>query len=66
MDTAYILVLSRCDNITISPALLSELESIKEPLPRKLYPDMGGNTEPDHRGGHVTYMCYVVTATGLV
>jgi hypothetical protein len=29
----------RCDKITISPALLSELEACHEPLPRKLSPD---------------------------
>ena len=32
----------RCDNITISPALLAELEASTEPLPRMLSPDMGG------------------------
>ena len=32
----------RCDNITISPALLGELAASTEPLPRKLWPDMGG------------------------
>ena len=37
---------SRCDNITISPALLGELEASKEPLPRKLWPTMGGCDEP--------------------
>lgn len=36
----------RCDNITISPALLGELEASKEPLPRKLWPTMGGCDEP--------------------
>lgn len=36
----------RCDNITISPALLGELEKSKEPLPRKLWPTMGGCDEP--------------------
>lgn len=30
----------RCDKITISPQLLSELQSSNEPLPRKLSPDM--------------------------
>lgn len=29
-----------CDNITISPQLLAELEASKEPLPRKLFPDV--------------------------
>lgn len=32
----------RCDNITISPTLLGELAASAEPLPRKLWPDMGG------------------------
>ncbi len=32
----------RCDNITISPALLGELAASTEPLPRKLWPEMGG------------------------
>ena len=36
----------RCDNITISPALLGELEKSKDPLPRKLWPTMGGCDEP--------------------
>lgn len=35
----------RCDNITISPALLGELEKSKDPLPRKLWPTMGGCDE---------------------
>lgn len=30
----------RCDKITISPQLLSELQSSTDPLPRKLSPDM--------------------------
>ena len=36
----------RCDNITISPSLLGELEASKDPLPRKLWPTMGGCDEP--------------------
>lgn len=36
----------RCDNITISPALLGQLEACKDPLPRKLWPKMGGCNEP--------------------
>ena len=36
----------RCDHITISPALLGELEKSKDPLPRKLWPTMGGCDEP--------------------
>ena len=32
----------RCDNITISPNLLQELEDSHDPLPRKLWPSMGG------------------------
>ncbi|KAK9827641.1 hypothetical protein WJX81_002241 [Elliptochloris bilobata] len=34
--------LAGCDNITISPALLGELAASTEPLPRKLWPEMGG------------------------
>ena len=34
----------RCDNITISPNLLGELEESTEALPQKLYPSMGGYT----------------------
>lgn len=30
------------DNITIAPPLLAELEASTEPLPRKLWPTMGG------------------------
>ena len=30
----------RCDNITISPALLGELQNSNDPLPRKLGADM--------------------------
>lgn len=37
--------LAGCDNITISPALLGELEKSKDPLPRKLWPTMGGCDE---------------------
>jgi transaldolase len=37
--------LAGCDNITISPALLGELEASKDPLPRKLWPTMGGCNE---------------------
>lgn len=32
--------LAGCDNITIAPALLEELQASMEPLPRKLSPDM--------------------------
>ena len=35
----------RCDNITIAPKLLSELEESTEPLNRKLWPEMGGCDE---------------------
>ncbi|CAL8460656.1 g186 [Coccomyxa elongata] len=38
--------LAGCDNITISPALLGELEASTEALPRKLWPEMGGCDEP--------------------
>lgn len=38
--------LAGCDNITISPSLLGELEKSKDPLPRKLWPTMGGCDEP--------------------
>eukprot|EP00891_Asterochloris_glomerata_P005288 jgi/Astpho2/5288/Aster-04855 len=38
--------LAGCDNITISPALLGQLEACKDPLPRKLWPKMGGCNEP--------------------
>ncbi len=40
------LLADRCDNITISPALLGELEASTEALPRKLWPEMGGCDEP--------------------
>jgi hypothetical protein len=40
----------RCDNITISPQLLGELESSTDPLPRKLWPQMGGCTDPQYSG----------------
>ena len=36
----------RCDNITISPALLGELDASHDPLPRKLWPSMGGQGQP--------------------
>ena len=36
----------RCDNITIAPALLGQLEASTEPLERKLWPTMGGCDEP--------------------
>jgi hypothetical protein len=35
----------RCDNITISPALLDELQASTEALPRKLWPTMGGSSD---------------------
>lgn len=40
--------LAGCDNITISPALLSELAACTDPLPRKLYPGMGSSGEAHH------------------
>lgn len=52
----------RCDNITISPGLLGELEASHDPLPRKLWPRMGtkgqariamtGDQEPTFRKMH--------------
>ncbi len=39
----------RCDNITISPPLLGELDKSTDPLPRKLWPEMGGCDEPKAR-----------------
>ena len=52
----------RCDNITISPNLLEELEASHDPLPRKLWPNMGtkgqerinmkGDQEPTFRKLH--------------
>jgi transaldolase len=38
--------LAGCDKITISPALLAELEASTDPLPRKLWPDMGAWPHP--------------------
>lgn len=35
----------RCDNITIAPPLLAQLEECSEPLERKLWPTMGGCDE---------------------
>ena len=32
--------LAGCDNLTIAPPLLAELQTYTEPLPRKLSPDM--------------------------
>jgi hypothetical protein len=39
-----------CDNITISPALLAELEASTAPLERKLSPDMRSSPDADLRG----------------
>lgn len=39
-------VACRCDNITIAPALLKQLEDSMEPLDRKLWPTMGDCDEP--------------------
>ncbi|KDD72662.1 transaldolase, partial [Helicosporidium sp. ATCC 50920] len=39
--------LAGCDNITIAPALLEQLEASTDPLPYKLWPDMQGGQE-DH------------------
>jgi transaldolase len=39
-DLCCVVLTCRCDKITISPQLLSELQSSSEPLPRKLSPDM--------------------------
>jgi transaldolase len=46
--------LAGCDNITIAPSLLGELEASTEPLPRKLWPEMGGADEEqiDFGGSH--------------
>lgn len=38
--------LAGCDNITIAPPLLAELESCTEPLPRKLWPSMRDSSDP--------------------
>ena len=35
----------RCDNITIAPGLLGQLEASTQPLERKLWPTMGGCDE---------------------
>ena len=40
-----LVVAHRCDNITIAPALLKQLEGSMEPLERKLWPTMGGCDE---------------------
>lgn len=40
--------LAGCDNITISPGLLGELEAATEPLPYALWPGMGGSTDPKY------------------
>jgi transaldolase len=37
--------LAGCDNITIAPKLLGELEACTDPLPQKLWPTMGGCDE---------------------
>lgn len=42
--------LAGCDNITISPALLAELEASTAPLERKLSPDMRSSPDADLRG----------------
>jgi len=39
--------LAGCDNITISPALLGELENSVEPLPRKLSPEMADSPDAE-------------------
>ena len=38
--------LAGCDAITISPALLAELEASTDPLPHALWPAMGGCSDP--------------------
>lgn len=40
--------LAGCDNITISPALLAELEASTDPLPYALWPTQGGSTDPHY------------------
>ncbi|CAD7695812.1 unnamed protein product, partial [Ostreobium quekettii] len=44
--------LAGCDNITISPALLEELKSSTEDLPRKLWPEMGGCEDAAYANMH--------------
>ena len=48
----------RCDNITIAPALLGQLEASTEPLERKLWPNMGGCDEQkvDLTAGQVQHL----------
>ncbi|PSC68438.1 Transaldolase [Micractinium conductrix] len=41
--------LAGCDNITIAPPLLKELEASKAPLPYQLWPTMGGCEDEHHR-----------------
>eukprot|EP01026_Neomeris_dumetosa_P054252 TRINITY_DN4875_c0_g1_i7.p1 TRINITY_DN4875_c0_g1~~TRINITY_DN4875_c0_g1_i7.p1 ORF type:complete len:407 (-),score=51.28 TRINITY_DN4875_c0_g1_i7:735-1850(-) len=40
--------LAGCDNITISPQLLGELEQNSNVLPQKLWPEMGGSEDDDY------------------
>lgn len=43
--------LAGCDAITISPAILAELEASTEPLPYQLWPSMGGCIDPRYELG---------------
>jgi hypothetical protein len=50
LPQAEITELAGCDNITISPALLAELEACTEALPRKLSPQSADRSDADLRG----------------
>ena len=45
LDVLHVCKTCRCDNITIAPKLLGELEACTDPLPQKLWSTMGGCDE---------------------
>ncbi len=50
--------LAGCDNITIAPALLQELQASTEPLPYALWPSMGGCLDPRIDMGHASQRAF--------
>ena len=56
--------LAGCDAITISPALLAELEKSTEPLPYALWPSMGGCIDPQYELGSSSHNVYEQMHTG--
>ena len=68
LQNLKLIMICRCDNITIAPALLKQLEDSMEPLERKLWPTMGDCDEPkvDLTAGQVSQRATPITESADV